>query len=198
MQQRISTKRIIYNLLNVKDQVLEHFKGEERYQKLLIYLTEKDYLNDNNISLPTFKEIEQHTGIKTYHIRKQLNDMYAELFDMEKDFQFNFNKCVIYFNIKYLDNYTAIKCKNLTHLPRIGENIDLPFVKAKVGCDFFYVDDIRHGFNEKKQTIDIFLKCGMFNSFWHHRLHEAKEKRELPFQEFYELSDYELKKRLGL
>ena len=197
MEHRISTKRIIYDLLTVKEQVLGYYKDNAKYQKLLSYLTEKDYLKDD-ISFPTLKQVEKYTGIKNYHIRKQLTDMYSELFDMEKGFEFVFKNCEIYFNIKYLNNYTAVKCKNLSHLPRIGENIDLPFVKAKVGCDHFYVDEIRHGFDQKKQTIDIFLKCGFYNSYWYNRLHKAQEKRELPFKDFYELSDYELKQRLGI
>ena len=198
MEHRISTKRIIYDLLSIKEQVLEYFKDNEKYQKLLTYLTEKDYLNDNDIPLPSLTEIENNTGIKYFHIRKQLTDMYSELFDMKKGFEFNFKKSVIYFNIIYLNNYVTFKCKNLSYLPRIGENIDLPFIKTKVGFDYFYVDDIRHRFDDKNQIIDIYLKYGFYNSYWYNRLHEAQEKRELPFKDFYELSDYELKKRLGL
>ena len=198
MGRRISIKRILLDLLFIKEQVVEYYKDNEKYQVLLNFITEKDYLDDNDIPFPTFKEIEKQTGIKMYHIRKQILDMYEELFDMEKAYEFDFAKCETYFNIKYNNKYTAFKCKNLYYLPRIGENVDLPFMKAKVGCDYFYVEDIRHNFYGKTHTIDINLKCGIYNSFWYNRLHEAKEKRELPFNAFYDLTDWELKDRLGL
>lgn len=196
MNQRISIKRIIIDLLFIKEQVLKHFKDDEKYQVLLNFITAKDYLDDNDIPIPTFKEIEKQTGIKMYHIRKQLLEIYEELFDEEKEYVFSFNQCEINLIIKYRNKFTNVKCISLNHIPRIGENIDLPFVKAKVGCDFFYVNDIRHNFYDKKQTIDIYLKCGIYNSYWHNRLHEAKEKRELSLNDFYDLSDYQLKRKL--
>ena len=196
MKERISIKRIIIDLLMIKEQVLEYYKDNEEYQVLLNFLTAKDYLNDNDIPIPTFKEIEKETGIKIYHIRKHLFDIYEELFDEEKDFRFNFTKREINFIIRYNKKYTTLKYNDLNHIPRIGENIDLSFVKARVGCEYFYVNDIRHLFYDNIHTIDIYLKCGIYNFYWYHRLQEAKEKRELSRNDFYDLDDYELKKKL--
>lgn len=197
MNEGVSIKRILLDLLFIKEQVIEHFKNNEKYMELLNFLDAKDYL-DNGIPLPTFKEIEKQTGIKIYHIRKQLLEIYEILFNSEEDIEFDFKTCDIYFFITNRKKHASFKCNNLSYIPRIGENIDLPFVKAKVGCDFFYVDDVRHYFEGNKQSIYIYVKCGMFNSYWYHRLHEAKEKREIPFNDFFNLSEYELKERLGI
>ncbi len=196
MEKGISVKRIIIDILIVKDQVLNHFRNQEKYKDLLNYLTAKDYLNDDNLKIPTFKEIENATGIKTYHIRKQLSEIYESFFSYDNGMRFNFKKCEIVFIMKNYQRYASVICNNISHLPRIGDNISLSFVKAKVGTDYFYVDDIRHYFEENSQSIHIFLKGGIFNQYWHNRLHEAMEKRELPFKDFYDLNDYELKQKL--
>lgn len=120
--------------------------------------------------------------------------MYQKLFDYEKGHTFNFPKTEIWFNAKNNDKYLAFKCMHLNYIPRIGENMDLPFIKAKLISDYLYVHNIRHWFNNDLHTIDIYLKRGFFNSYWHNRLHEAKERGELPFNDFYDLSEYELKK----
>lgn len=195
MEQRKSIRRIMLDLLYIKEQVIKFFKDNEEYMELLNFITAKDYLEDNN-PLPTFKEIEKQTGIKMYHIRKRFLAMYNELFESEEEFIFDFKACDIIFFIKNHEKYASFKCNNLNYIPRIGENVDLPYVKGQVDCDFFYVDDIRHSFEGKKQSIYIEVKCGMFNPYWHNRLHEAKLKRELPFNDFYDLSEWELKERL--
>lgn len=84
----------------------------------------------------------------------------------------------------------------LSQIPRIGENITVPFLEAEIGCNCFYVQDIRHHFGGIIHTIDIDLKGGFFNSYWYFRKHEAFEKGEIGFGE--RLSEYQMKERLGL
>lgn len=131
-----------------------------------------------------------------YQIRKRFLNMYNELFESEKEFNFDFNRCDIIFFIKNNKKYASFKCNGLSHLPRIGENVDVPFVRGQVDSDFFYVDDIRHSFEGKSQSIYIHLKRGMYNSYWRNRLHEAEVKREISLNEFFNLSDWELREKL--
>ncbi|WP_242203248.1 hypothetical protein [Aestuariivivens insulae] len=195
MERRTSVRRIMLDLLYIKEQVKEKFKDNKNYMEILNYLDKEDYLDDD-IPLPSFKQIEQDTRIKSYHIRKRLIDMYNILFSSDEDVELDFKSSEIYFYLQNNKEYASFKCKKLNYIPRIGENMDLPFIKEKVGCDYFYVDDIRHYYYSRKQTIYIYLKSGMFNSYWYTRLHEAEEKKELPFKDFYNLSDWELKRRL--
>lgn len=196
MERRVSIKRIIIDLLSIKEQVAEHFKDCPKYHVLINYLLTNKRLSDEDTYLPTFKEMEKESGIRIYHIRKQLTEIYDILFDSENGHDFSFTKTEITFSAKYNKKYVSFKCNNLTYIPRIGENVDLPFVKAKLGCDFFYVYDIRHWFSGNTHSIDISLKCGMFNSYWYNRLHEAEEKREISLNEYFDSSDWELKRKL--
>ncbi|MEX2350242.1 MAG: hypothetical protein WD554_05130, partial [Flavobacteriaceae bacterium] len=172
------------------------FKSKQRYSQLIEFLSSKDYYNDDDLPYPTLKEIEIKTGLKSYKIRKQLKEIYESLFNYE--YTFDFNKVEIFFHVDYFKNYGTVKCSNLQHLPKIGENITLAFLKAKVGTDYFFVEDIRHQFEENKQTIFVHLKGGIYNSYWYYRKHKAFELGEIGIGEKYELNEYELKRRLGL
>ncbi len=107
-----------------------------------------------------------------------------------------FNNLDIWFNLEYFKRYASFRCTELAYLPRIVENITVPFLKAEIGSDHFYVQDIRHHFGGNTQTIGVDLKAGSFNSYWYFRKHEAIEKGEIGFGE--RLSEYQMKERLGL
>lgn len=196
MKFRFSLKRAIIDILYIKDQVYQVFKNEERYRVLLDFLMEKDYLSDENYPFPTYKEIELQTGIKTYEIRKRLTELYDKIFDYNTGLNLDFRQVEIYFTLEYFKNYASFQCKELTYIPRVGDNIEVPFLKAKINTDYFYVQDVRHCFEGYKQIINIRLKSGSFNSYWYFRKHEAIEKKELGFNDFYDLNDYRLKDKL--
>ena len=196
MNQTISVKQILYDIFSIKEQVIKLYKGKERYKGLITFLEAKDYFNDEDIPYPTLKQVESDTGLKTHQIRKQLNEIYESLFNYE--YTFDFNDVEIYFSVNYFERYANVKCSNLSQLPRVGENISLPFLKAKIGTDFFYVDDIRHSLLNNQQIIDISLKVGRFNSYWYYRKHKALETGEIGLFEEFKLNDYQIKDKLGI
>lgn len=196
MEHKISVKQILVDIISIMPQIVKEFKNNERYSQLIEFLSSQNYYDDEDLPYPTLKEIEAKTGLKTYHIRKQLEEIYKRLFDYE--FTFDFNKVEVFFHAKYFKCSATVKCSNLTHLPKIGENITLSFLKAKVGADYFYVEDIRHQFEENKQTIYVFLQGGIFNSYWYYRKHKAFELGEIGIFEKYDLDEFDMKRRLGL
>ena len=129
MKLRFSLRRVIIDLLYIKEQVYNRFKDDSRFKVLLNYLMKEDYLNDDSITLPTFKEMELQTGLKTYDLRKQLKEMYLLLFGYDTDFKFDFSEIEIQFTLEHYKNYVSFKCHRLPYLPRIGENIRIPFIE---------------------------------------------------------------------
>ena len=65
----------------------------------------------------------------------------------------------------------------------------LPFLKAILEIERFYISSIRHRFERDIQLVEIELKGGDYNLFWHYRKDEAKEKREIPWMDFFEKDD---------
>jgi len=58
---KLSVKRILIDLLSIKDQLKMLFNNNTEYATLINFLTEKDYYNDDDIPLPSLKEIESKT-----------------------------------------------------------------------------------------------------------------------------------------
>ncbi|NLP58569.1 hypothetical protein [Lutibacter sp. B1] len=117
-----STKRAIIDILIIKEQVIRAFKDEPKYKLFLDLIFAKDYLNDNDLKLPTIKEISETLNIKYSQLSKLIKEMYYKLFDDESlDFIFEFGKVELIFFVRYFDNYAQKKCKKLNYLPRIGD-----------------------------------------------------------------------------
>ena len=108
------------------------------------------------------------------------------------------NEVEYIFGLKHYDEYLSIRIDNIPIMPRVGENVTIPFFKAYIGTDLFYVESIHHEFEDGRQSIYIKLNSGLYNLFWHFRKDEAIEKEELAFNDFYKLHDYELKRKLGV
>ena len=195
MEHQISAKRILIDLISILPQIHKEFGDHERYKELITFLMAKDYYNDDEIPYPTLKQVSSDTHLKPHYIRKLLKEVYEKVFDY--NFSFDFTKVEVYFHVDYLKRYASFKCKNMTNLPRIGENITLSFLRAKVGTDYFYVEDIRHNFEHNNQLIHIHLKGGIYNSYWYHRKHEALEKRELSYHDLIGDYDFQLKEKIG-
>ncbi|WP_335967335.1 hypothetical protein [Galbibacter sp. PAP.153] len=198
MEDKISIKRTLLDLLAIPEQVSIAFDDNPRYQKLLSFLLSKDFYNDDNLSIPTLKEIEAETGLKSYHVRKQIEEMYEYLYDYESGFEFQFGKLEIFFWLNSNKKSACFKCKKMECLPRVGENITIPFLKAKMGRDYFYVEDIRHSFEGKKHIIDVHLSPGIFNLYWNYRKHKALELGEISYMDLINLYEFQIKDKLGI
>ena len=198
MELKLSIKRVLLDILSIKQQVFDAFKDRKDYRELLLFLMEKDYYEDEELPIPTLKEMESILGLKIQQLRKMLKNIYYEFYSYEKNYTMNFNTTVIEFHLDYFKRYATFKCEKLTYLPKIGENITIPFLQATVGTDYFYVNDIRHTFDGTKQTIDIFLKGGLYNAYWYYRKHKAYELGELGLGTDYTLYEYQIKQQLGL
>jgi hypothetical protein len=194
-----SSKRAIIDILIIKEQVVRVFDDDSRYKPFLDLIFAKDYLNDNDLKLPTMKEISGTLNIKYPQLSKLIKELYDKLFDDEElDFVFEFGKVEIIFFVSYFNYYTQIKCKKLAYLPRVGDQIDFSFVQEKVGTGMYYVDRIEHTFEGGTQRIYITLRSGYYNSYLHCRRQKAIEVSENNRKDFHSMSDYELRKELKI
>jgi hypothetical protein len=196
MHNNITLKSSLKSLLDIPNQVENKFKHIEAYSSLVKFIIEYDQ-DEDNYHIPTIKELQDITGLNHYQLNKYLIDMYKTIVDDPIAFDYQISKTEIYFIVSHNESVSALKCNQLKYIPKIGDNFTLPYLRAKFNFDMFYVNDVRQTFADDVHEIDIFLKQGCFNSYWHQRLEEAKFKRELPFRDFYRLSEWELKEKLG-
>lgn len=196
MFNKITLKSSLQSLLEIPKQVQRRYGNIEKYQSIVEYILKQKY-DDDNYSLPTIKELEQITGLKQYQLNKYLIEMYNSIVDDELGFDYTIEKTEVYFLVSNDNSFSSFKCNNLSHIPKVGDNISIPYLRAKFRFDMFYVYDVHHNFIDDVHRIDISLKQGLFNSFWHHRLDEAKFKNEISIMDQIELSEGDIKEKLG-
>lgn len=198
MNESISIKKALIGLMDLREQLPKLYGRFPEYKPLVYLICSKDYLNDDNLKIPTFKELETEIGIPIHKLRKLIKNMYLKLFEYEDSLDLRFPEKEYRFYVKYYNNYASVIFKELNPMPKIGESVRIPFLKAKVGMDYFFVEDITHTYYDLKTIVDIKLQVGSYNLFWHFRKHEALEKGEISFHDYFNKSDWQLKEDIGV
>lgn len=198
MQIKIPFRKVMLAILSIKEQLYKKYKDNEDYRDILDYLMSKDFYYDDETPLPTVRSIKEATDIKDYHIRKRIKKLYENIFEYDTESFLEFNSVVVECYIKNWRDSAFFTFKNIKYIPKVGENITLPFVEGKLSTELYYVESISHRFETDKQIITLTLQSGLFNKYWQIRKSEAKAKREFSFKEELELSDYEMRKKLGV
>jgi hypothetical protein len=195
----LSTKDMLLNIGSMRHKALRLADQKKKYSELLRIILEKDFYYDDNESIPSLKELSSATGLKYGKIRKLIEEAYSDLvLNYETKAIFSFTKIRYEFLMRgwQKEKFLALEADQLPVVPRVGEQVSLPFFSAHLGEKHFYVEKIDHKFEEDAQIISIWLRAGTYNSYWHYRKDKAQEENELPFFDFIKMDDFELKKKL--
>lgn len=191
-----SIKQALVDLLYVSVHLPKIGEDYPDLKPLIQYLVENKSLDEDDIPYPSIKDVAEATNIKYDKVRKQITRIYELMFPFMEHPYLNFSKVKYELHFSYF-NYRHHMLINSFPVPlRIGENIAVPFLKAKMQTDRFYVSSIRHNFMQEIQLVEVELKGGNYNLFWNLRRDEAEEKREMPLMDFYGKEDYILKKEI--
>ena len=195
MKTQVSVKQIIRDFIYIGDQLHELFEGRNEYFPIISFITAKEYLDEDlNLSFPKMKDAEEATGLKSHILRKLLLKMHSEIFTYERKLNLSFKKVLYHFYITYFDHSCQFTVDHLTHLPRVGDSISIPFVSALIPINYFYVNDIKHDFENNTQIIIITLKVGQHNKYFEYMKDRALEHREISFRDTYQLGEDAIKK----
>lgn len=195
METKVSIKQIIIDFIYIGNQLKELFKDRKEYQSIIEFILAEDYLNEDlNIPYPKLKDAEVATGFKSYILRKLLLKMHSEIFTYERKLNLSFKNVLYHFYISYFDYRCQFTVDYLTHLPRIGDSISVPFVSASIPINYFYVEDIKHELENNTQIVIITLKVGSFSEYFRYMKDRALELGEIRFNDNYDLREDEIKK----
>ncbi|WP_163710278.1 hypothetical protein [Mangrovibacterium lignilyticum] len=173
-------------------------KGK-RYDYFLQQLLGFDYFKEDGYLPISLKEIEQTTGLPYTKIRTYLHLIYEDLLEHEKNhLDLSVHKVEYTFSMHYFEQYAELTVNHLCVIPRVGEQVNIPFFRAKVGTTTFFVDSIHHRLTHNKHIVEINLSPGYYNYYWKFRKDEAYEKGEISIHEYYMDNEYELKEKLKL
>lgn len=198
MEEKLSSKQMILDIGSMRSRAIELLRHNKQYNSLLKVLTEKDYYYDDNVPMPNIKDLSEKSELKYDKVRRYLKDIYYDLVLDEAERLFKYNEVEYFFAVHGYREYTYFTADSLPVVPRIGEMITVPYFKAYLNTDYFYVEDVRHTLQDGKQVIDISLKAGSYNLYWHFRKDQAEEEGELSFHDLMHLSDTQLRKKLNM
>ena len=196
----LSLKQVILDISSMRNFAAKLLKEENTYNKILEYLIFKNIYYDEDAHLPLIKDIIKELNITYGKFKKELLKLYSELIDQDYEnpkIPFCFSEVEYFFSLQSYGIYAHFTAKHLRHIPRVGEAVDIPYFRAKLGGDYFFVEKINHEFYDGKHVIYITLKRGFYNKYWHIRKDEAQLKREIGLHDFYELEDFQLQEKLG-
>lgn len=199
MDKKLSSTGIIRDISSMREFAKNLLGKGKEYDELLSLIIEKNYYYDDDLRLLKVKDLQEKTN-KTYsNIRKQLYEIYNDLLNHEDiDIEFSIKKVEYVFIMHYFDNYTWFVLDNLPIMPRIGEEIDIPFFMGKMDNSRYYVESIDHYFSDTKQSIRITLNPDSPHPYFRLRKDEAYLKREITHDEYYSKKDWKIREKLKL
>ncbi len=199
MNTKLSSKEMIVDITSMRSHARLLLKTKKPYEVLLKALIAKDYYYDEDLSMPTLKELSNQTGITYQKVRNQLFLIYQDLvLADDKIAPLEFKEVEYLLSIYGRKNSLVHPVKSLPLMPRVGDNITIPYFTAYLNTHTFYVESISHEMTDQKQITYIHLLPGYFSPYWHFRKSKALEVGEIALNDSVYLDDYELKRRLKI
>jgi hypothetical protein len=183
MKKNPSTKQIILDVIRMRNYVISHIDKSKKYYPIFKILTAKDYINSEDSFFPNVKILSEMTGISYDATRKLLVDGYIDIYNQTDDHPIEIKNCIYDFHLIGYEDSIYLNFKNLPVLPRVGESITIPHFKALVGSDWFFVENIKHEFEDQDYIIRIILRTGSYNLYRRFKIDEAEEKKWIRFRE---------------
>lgn len=199
MERKLSLKGIVLDLCCQRSRIRNFIGKKPEFDSLLKFLTEKDYYNDEDLDIPSLKEIAKEIDCSYDKVRRQIKKIYDWVIEWElmQESPIKINERIINFVANGYENSMSINVKGLTSLPRKGERVSIPYFKELVGTDYFHVHEISHDFRDDKLETIIWLKIGSYNSYWELRKDQAIETNEISMFDSFK-KDHEIKEMLNI
>lgn len=162
------------------------------YSDFLHWMLKTNFYDDQTGKI-TIKKIATDYKGDSKKITKWIKSIYEEVFELNYNkpelFQRDGVKLSMY--IKYYDNVVSFYT-SLPVLPREFETCRFPFVKSKVGIEYFWVKKVEHEIVENTSNVTIWLAGGTVNKYREFALDKALFHSRIHFMEVYDKHDFEL------
>ncbi len=188
---KLTSQGMIYNLKSMRGFAANFIGNGGNYDELLKAIIESD-------STLTPKILAKQLNITVDKCRFQIRKLYNDIIENKEGVTFKFNKSKVYLNFKHRDIFHFIEVEKLPIMPRVGEQIEVPFLMEYFDNHIFYIDSIHHKLENDFQVIDIHLTGGYYNLFWHWRRDKAYLTNEFPSSILYGGDELKLQKAMGL
>ena len=195
-QNTLSTREVLHDITTMGVSLSTLLNKGKDYDKIIQYIIDNKFYYNLYQSIP-LKKLSQEIGYPYQTFQKLVHQIYRDALDNETEFRVEINEVEYQITLDGFRHTAYLTMTSLPIVPRIGEEIQVPFFKTYVGEEYFYVKSIRHDLYDNQQVVSIHLEGGHYNKWWHQRRDEAIEKGEVDRIDALFSSDRSLKKEIG-
>ena len=192
-----STHQIFYCLSNSPAycKTLLDEQPQSAFSNFLKWLIEINFYNDFESKI-TIKRLATEFKSDTAKVTKWIKDIYEEIFDLsyDKPHLFQKNGIGVSLHLKSYDNFCTFNtCMPV--IPREFEEIEFPFVKAKIGTARFWVKKVQHEIADTT-SVAVWLQGDFLNKYREFALDKAIFQGWIGYSDIYHLYSFELDDKL--
>jgi hypothetical protein len=146
------------------------------YDALLTEILKYDYFSDDHHFF-TPKELQQKLNLSYAQFRKQIHTLYDDFMGSISgpDTALCLGDKLCEFYVHYFQKRVVFYAR-LSEIPRIGEQMQFPFIRPIIGHDLFRVQRVTHGVLNDRQDFEIWLTPGEFNLYDQFEKDKAKSE----------------------
>jgi hypothetical protein len=179
------------SMVNWSRILYEHGQDKE-YKPFLKVLIDCNYLEGSE-GKTTIKKIAGTYGLQITKATKWLHEIYNDILELnnEQEALFTNNKLPVILFFSYFDssaNFTV----GLDVIPRVYEEFNMYFIKAKMGMERFWVKRVQHEYSDEATRIFLWLEGGILNRYREIAVEEALFKGWIGFMEKRDKTDSEI------
>lgn len=145
---------------------------------------------------PASKDLQQQLGLSGGRLKKLIDELYEDFMEgISQDATLlRFPVVVHHFYVKGYDGSVVFDCQ-LTVTPRVGEQLELPFLWAQLGRSSCYVTAVKHRLENDTVTIEVWARVGSYNQHREYLRDKAEFENRIAWDNRFE-HDYAVDKRL--
>lgn len=196
-QDTLPTREVLHDLTMMGSSLATLLNKGKDYDNIIRYIIDNKFYYNLYQSIP-LKKLAKDMGYPYQTFQKLVQQLYKDALDNETVFRVDIKEVEYQITLDGFKHTAYLTMNSLPIVPRIGEEVQVPFFKTYVGEEFFYVKSIRHDIYDKQQVVSIHLEGGHYNKWWHYKRDEAIEKGQVDWIEALFSSDRALKKELGV
>ena len=133
--------------------------------------------------LPVGKDLQQQFGLTAGVLRRWVTLLHEDFLDVigrEADV-LQFPLVEHHFLLDDFTNKAFFTCR-LTVTPRIGEEVEVPFLERYAGSGRYHVHRVVHRYEEDRAIVTVWLQTGQYNQHYEYLKDRAEFERAIDFR----------------
>ncbi len=192
---------MVLDIGSIQTQAKSLLNPKMAYNDVLEALIKTNYYYNDELQIPTINQLSEATSLSSAKVRKHIRAIYEDILKASTNSNhhaFTFEEISVFFVLtnRANDKHLTFETTALPVIPRVGEDIQIPYFSAYLDTTSFYVDSVIHDLEDNKQVIYIHLEPGHFSPYWHFRKDQAYQEGDISIKDLMDCSEYELKKKL--